>query len=82
MKGVRSLAAQALGEIGDPLAVAPLMAAVNGPQMGPVHLEAAKALVRSKIPGHPEWGYGDTAAVILVHAVLTTDEAVEATRRP
>jgi nicotinamidase-related amidase len=36
-------------------------------------------------PKHPEWGYGYTAALInyafLAHAVLTTDEAVEAMGR-
>jgi nicotinamidase-related amidase len=33
-------------------------------------------------PKHPEWGYGYTAALInyayIAHAVLTTDQAVEA----
>jgi nicotinamidase-related amidase len=36
-------------------------------------------------PKHPEWGYGYTAALInyafLAHAVLTTDEAVDAMKR-
>src|SRR6201987_1414618 len=36
-------------------------------------------------PKHPEWGYGYTAALVnyafLAHAVLTTDEAVDAMKR-
>jgi hypothetical protein len=36
-------------------------------------------------PKHPEWGYGYTAALMnyafLAHAVLTTDEAVNAIKR-
>jgi nicotinamidase-related amidase len=45
--------------------------------------EVAVAKDATAAPRHPEWGYGYTAALInfafLAHAVLTTDEVVEAT---
>src|SRR5229473_2930905 len=47
--------------------------------------EVAIAKDATAAPKHPEWGYGYTAALInyafLAHAVLTTDETVEAMQR-
>src|SRR5258708_7108081 len=48
-------------------------------------LEVAIAKDATAAPKHPEWGYGYTAALInyafLAHAVVTTEEAVEAMKR-
>ncbi len=47
--------------------------------------EVAIAKDATAAPKHPEWGYGYTAALInyafLAHAVVTTEEAVEAMKR-
>jgi len=47
--------------------------------------EVAIAKDATAAPKHPEWGYGYTAALInyafLAHAVMTTEEAVEAMKR-